>query len=293
MSTRPAKLRGGGRRGKLLLVHAVLAAIAFSFAAPLLWMLATSVKPQDQAMRTPPTLLPEPASKTLDFALENYSKVWNDPVIDFPLYFRNSLIVSILCVIGMTLSSAVTAYGFARLDWRAKKWLFAVLMATLMVPFPVLMVPQYLIFAKLGWIGSLKPLWVPSFFANAFNVFLLRQFYMTIPKEIDEAARIDGCGHWSIFWRMILPLSRPALAVVALLQFTYTWNDFVAPLIFVSHRDQFTLALGLQLYQSQAGFTPWNLLMAASTMVIAPVLLVFLLAERVFTRGVTSGGSKE
>lgn len=282
--------RAAGRR---LVLHAVLATIAFFFAAPLLWMLATSVKPVDQAMLTPPTLLPVPASKTLEFGAANYGAVWNDPVIDFPLYFRNSLIVATLSVIGMTLSSAITAYGFARMDWRGRRVLFVVLLATLMIPFPVLMLPQYLIFAELGWIGSLKPLWVPAFFANAFNVFLLRQFYMTIPKELDEAATIDGCGHWRIFWGVIFPLSRPALAVVALLQFTYTWNDFVGPLLFVAHRDQFTLALGLQLFQSQAGFTPWNLLMAASTMVVAPVLLLFLLAERVFTRGLTSGGSRE
>lgn len=280
-------------RSRRILLHAVLASIAFFFAAPLLWMLATSVKPVDQAMVTPPTLLPVPASKTPAFAAENYSAVWNDPAIDFPLYFRNSLIVATLSVIGMTLSSAVTAYGFARMDWRGRKPLFFILLATLMIPFPVLMLPQYLIFAELGWIGSLKPLWVPAFFANAFNVFLLRQFYMTIPRELDEAATIDGCGHWGIFWKVIFPLSRPALAVVALLQFTYTWNDFVGPLLFVAHRDQFTLALGLQLFQSQAGFTPWNLLMAASTMVVAPVLLLFLLAERVFTRGLTAGGSRE
>lgn len=279
--------------GRAVLTHAVLASVAFFFVAPLVWMIATSIKPQAQAMRTPPTLLPEPASETLRFATENYRAVWNDPVVDFPLYFRNSLIVAILCVVGMTLSSAVTAYGFARLEWRGRRWLFALLMGTLMIPFPVLMLPQYLIFRDLGWIGTLKPLWVPAFFANAFNVFLLRQFYMTIPRELDEAATIDGCGHWSIFWRVIFPLSRPALAVVALLQFTYTWNDFVGPLLFVTHRDQFTLALGLQLYQSQAGFTPWNLLMAASTMVVAPVLLLFLLAERVFTEGLTGGGSKE
>lgn len=277
----------------MISTHAALIVIALSFAAPLLWMVATSLKPPAQAMRTPPTLLPEPASETLRFAAENYSAVWNDPVIDFPLYLRNSLVVALLNVVGMTLSSAIAAYGFARIPWRGRGAMFALLLATLMVPFPVLMTPLYVIFAELGWIGSLKPLWVPAFFANAFNVFLLRQFFLTIPKEIDEAARIDGCGHWRIFWTMILPLSRPALVVVGLLHFTYTWNDFIQPLIFTTHRDQFTLALGLQLFQSQAGFTPWARLMAASTMVIAPVLVLFLVAQRSFVKGIAAEGLKE
>ena len=278
---------------KRLGVHLVLIALAFAFAAPLLWMVATSIKPAAQAMKTPPTLLPEPVSRAFEYAAANYSAVWNDPVIDFPLFLRNSLVVSLLNVVGMTLSSAIAAYGFSRVQWRGRGVVFAVLLATLMIPFPVLMAPMYVIFAKLGWIGSLKPLWVPAFFANAFNVFLLRQFFMTIPKDIDEAARIDGCGHWRIFWTMILPLSRPALAVVALLHFTYTWNDFVQPLIFATHRDQFTLALGLQLYQSQAGFTPWERLMAASTMVIAPVLVLFLVMQRAFVQGIAGEGLKE
>lgn len=278
---------------KRLGVHLVLIALAFAFAAPLLWMVATSIKPAAQAMKTPPTLLPEPVSRAFEYAAANYSAVWNDPVIDFPLFLRNSLVVSLLNVVGMTLSSAIAAYGFSRVQWRGRGVGFAVLLATLMIPFPVLMAPMYVIFAKLGWIGSLKPLWVPAFFANAFNVFLLRQFFMTIPKDIDEAARIDGCGHWRIFWTMILPLSRPALAVVALLHFTYTWNDFVQPLIFATHRDQFTLALGLQLYQSQAGFTPWERLMAASTMVIAPVLVLFLVMQRAFVQGIAGEGLKE
>jgi len=151
----------------------------------------------------------------------------------------------------------------------------------------------FVVFSKLGWIGSLKPLWVPAWFGGAFNIFLLRQFYMGIPHELDEAARIDGCSHLGILWRIILPLARPALASVALFHFMYVWNDFLGPLIFVTHRDQFTLALGLQLYQSKAGNTPWNLLMAASTMVVGPVLILFVLARRAFVQGVSGEGLKE
>ena len=162
----------------------------------------------------------------------------------------------------------------------------------MMIPFPVLMVPLYLIFRKLGWIGTLTPLWAPAWFGGAFNIFLLRQFFMTIPAELNEAARIDGCSHWTIFWRIVLPLSRPALAVVALFHFIYVWNDFVGPLVFLTNREHFTLALGLQLYQSQAGNTPWNLLMAASALMLSPLVALFLLAQRTFVRGVATEGMK-
>jgi multiple sugar transport system permease protein len=162
----------------------------------------------------------------------------------------------------------------------------------MMIPFPVLMVPLYIIFRDLGWTSSLKPLWVPAWFGSAFNIFLLRQFFMTIPVQLDEAARIDGCSHWTIFWRVILPLSKPALAVVALFHFIYVWNDFVGPLIFLTDRDQFTLALGLQLYQSQAGNTPWNLLMASSALMISPLVILFMLTQRTFVQSVATEGLK-
>lgn len=219
--------------------------------------------------------------------------VLNDPVIDFLLYLRNTLIVVCLSIVGMVLSSALVAYGFARVKWRGRGILFAFVLATMMIPFPVIMGPLFVIFRELGWIGTFKPLWVPAWFGSAFNIFLLRQFYLTIPPELDEAARIDGCSHWGIFWRIILPLSRPALAVVALFHFLFVWNDFLGPLIYLRDRDQFTLALGLQLYQSQAGNVPWNLLMAASTLVLLPVLVVFLLAQRAFVEGIATSGLKE
>jgi multiple sugar transport system permease protein len=274
-------------------IYSMLGFVATLFVAPLIWMFSTSIKPADQALSTPPRLLPSPASDTLKIASENYQAVWNDPVVDFPLYFRNTLLVAVLSVIGMVLSSAIVAYGFARVKWRGKKWVFPVMLATMMIPFPVVMVPLYVIFKQFGWIGTFSPLWIPAWFGGAFNIFMLRQFYMTIPRELDEAARIDGCSHWGIFWRIILPLSRPALTVVALFHFIGVWNDFLGPLIFLNDRDQFTLALGLQLYQSQTGNTPWHLLMAASTMVVAPVLVLFLLAQRTFIEGIATSGLKE
>lgn len=270
-----------------------LIAASVFFLAPLVWMVSTSLKPESQAASEAISLLPSPVADTPAIAADNYRAVWTDDSINFPLYLRNTLIVALLSVVGMVLSSAVVAYGFSRVKWRLSGPLFVIVLATMMIPFPVLMTPLFVLFSKFGWIGTLKPLWVPAWFGAAFNIFLLRQFYMGIPRELDEAARIDGCSHWGIFWRIILPLSRPALAVVALFHFMYVWNDFLAPMVFVVHRDHFTLALGLQLYQNKAGNTPWNLLMAASTLVAAPVLILFMATQRTFIRGLTGGGSKE
>lgn len=276
-----------------MVLHASLAILATAFLTPLIWMVATSWKTADQAAAATVTLLPDPLSALPQNVIDNYRDVWNDPSVTFPIYLRNTLIVAALSVVGMTLSSAIVAYGFARIQWRGRGLMFGILLATMMIPFPVIMTPLYLIFREFGWIGSLKPLWVPAWFGGAFNIFLLRQFYLGIPRDLDEAARIDGCGHWTIFWRIILPLSKPALIVVALFHFTYVWNDFLAPLIFLTHRDQFTLALGLQLYQSKSGNTPWNLLMSASTMVVLPVLMLFLVARSYFERGIAADGLKE
>jgi multiple sugar transport system permease protein len=274
------------------------------FLLPLLWVVSTSLKTPEETMHTPPVLVPGPLSSLPSRAFSNYvgvvspdgtpdpRGVWTDPVIDFPLYLRNSLVVVILSTIGMVLSSAIVAYGFSRLRWPGRDSLFVLVLATMMIPFPVLMGPLFVIFRELGWIGTFRPLWVPAWFGGAFSIFLLRQFYLGIPAELDEAARIDGCSHWGILWRVIVPLSTPALAVVALFHFMFTWNDFLGPLIFLRDRDQFTLALGLQLYQSQVGSVPWNLLMAASTLVMAPVLVLFVLTQRTFVEGIAATGSK-
>lgn len=270
-----------------------LVVVAAVYLVPLAWMVATSLKPESQAASARLSLLPDPASSAPGVAARNYTAVWRDETVRFPLYLRNTLIVAGLSVVGMTFSSAIVAYGLSRIQWRGRGVVFVSVLVTMMIPFPVLMAPLYIIFRELGWIGTLRPLWVPAWFGGAFNIFLLRQFYRGLPRELDEAATIDGCSHWGIFWRIIVPLSRPALAVVALFHFIYVWNDFLAPMIFLTHRDQFTLALGLQLYQSKAGLTPWNLLMAASTLVAAPVILLFVLTRGTFIQGIAAEGLKE
>lgn len=210
--------------------------------------------------------------------------------ITFVTYLSNTLLVALLSVVGTLSSSSLVAYGLSRITWKGRGPLFSVTLATMMVPFPVLMVPLYGVFRSLGWIGTLLPLWVPSFFGGAFNIFLLRQFFLTIPSELSDAARIDGCSEFGIFWRVILPLSRPALSVVALFTFLGAWNEFLAPLIFLTEPETFTMALGLQQYQSQFGGSEWHLLMAASALLVIPIIALFFFAQKTFIQGISTTG---
>ena len=211
---------------------------------------------------------------------------------EFPNYLKNTLLVCFLSVLGTVSSSALAAYGFSRIPWKGRNKIFILALATMMIPFPVVMVPIYSFFRMLGWIGTLYPLWVGTFLAPAFHVFLLRQFFMNIPKDLSDAARIDGCSEFRIFWQIVLPLCKPALMVVGLFQFLYSWNDFVGPLIYLTDQKDFTLALGLQFFQSQHGGTEWHYLMAASTMVVLPVIVLFFLAQKSFIEGISMTGIK-
>jgi multiple sugar transport system permease protein len=285
-------LRKPPHRLARLSAHLALLAICLIAILPFLWMLSTSLKTQQAAYAYPPAWWPKP------FQWHNFIDIFFAENANFLLWTRNTLIIALLVVIGTTLSSSIVAYGFARLRFIGRGALFGIMLSTLMIPFPVTMVPLFALFKWLGdhtgmqWLGTFKPLWVPAFFGSAFNIFLLRQFFLTIPMELSEAARIDGCSEFGIYWRIILPLSRPALAVVALFAFLAIWNDFLGPLIYLQRPEQFTLALGLQNYQSQAGQTPWQLLMAASILVILPAILLFFLAQKAFIEGIATTGLK-
>lgn len=205
------------------------------------------------------------------------------------MYLWNTLYVTIMSIIGTLLSSSLVAYSFARLRWRGRDTLFIVLLATMMLPAAVTMIPVFLIFRFLGWYNTLRPLWVTSFFAGAFTVFLLRQFFMTIPSELEDAAKIDGCSYFSIYWRIMLPLVKPALAAVTIMVFMGSWNNFMGPLIYITSPEKMTLAYGLQLFQSAHG-AEYGLLMAASTLVMLPVLILFFFTQRYFIQGITLTG---
>lgn len=261
------------------LFHALLIAICLLFVFPLLWMLSTSLKPIEQALVFPPKLWPAPAH------FENY--VATTRYIPFWTYTANTLTICVLSAIGTTCSSALVAYSFTRLEWPGKRTLFALTLATMMVPFPVLMVPLYGVFRALGWLGSLKPLWLPSFFGGAFNIFLLRQFFLRIPRQLPEAMMLDGASEWMIFRSIYLPLSRAPLAVAAFFQFIYSWNDFLGPLLYLTDQETFTLSLGLQFYQSQHGGAQWHYLMAAAFMTTLPLVILFFFMQRSFLKGLS------
>jgi multiple sugar transport system permease protein len=212
--------------------------------------------------------------------------------VGFWTFLGNSLTVAVLGVLGTVISNAIVAYGFARLKWRGRDAFFALTLATMMVPFPALMVPLYGVFKALGLIGTLLPLWLPTWFGSAFNIFLMRQFFRTIPEELSEAARIDGCSEWRIFWRIIIPLSTPVLVVAALFHFIFAWNDFLGPLLYLTRKDTYTLAIALESYQSQNGGVQWHYLMAASAVTILPVVVLFLFAQKTFIRGIATTGTK-
>jgi len=278
-----------GQRNKLLLTKTIVLVLlclaGIAFLLPFAWMVSTSLKPLNETMSIRMHWIPE------HIRWSNYPEAIV-AMGDFWRYAGNSLFLCLMSVVGTVSSSALAAYGFSRIEWKGRDKIFAIVLATMMIPFPVVMVPIYNLFKHLGWIGTFRPLWVPTFFASAFNVFLLRQFFLGLPKDISEAARIDGCNEMQIFFRIILPLCKPALLVVALFQFLYTWNDFLGPLIFLTDQKQFTLALGLQSFQSQSGGTAWHYLMAASTLVILPVILLFFVAQRYFIEGISTTGMK-
>ncbi len=290
------------------MLYLALVLAGLLFATPLVWMLSASLKPEAEIASGDAGLLPRLRdaghpeglartsaaywSRAAAQARENYAGALGGDGRDFARYLRNSILLAVLGVPGMVLASAVSAFGFARLEWRGREAVFFLLMASMMLPFTVVMAPQYLLFKSLGWIGTFAPLWVPAWCGSAFSVFLLRQFYRGIPRELDEAAMIDGCSTFGVFRRVILPLSRPALVVVAILHGVWVWGDFVAPLVFINHEEMYTAALGLQMFQTQHGATAWSQLMAASVVVVVPVLVLFVVAKRWIVEGVASQGLK-
>jgi len=273
----------GERRKPPLTVHVSLWVVTALFAAPLVWMVLSSFKPPEQFVSQPGSWLPR------EWRWGNYYEaVRNMPYL---LYLRNSLLMCGGRVIGMLASCSLAAYGFARLRFPGRDLLFAALVATMLLPWQVTMIPRFLLLRELGLYDSLAALVVPTFFGDAFAIFLLRQFFRSIPEELSDAARLDGCSELGIYWRIVLPLSRPALATVALLEFVAAWNDFGGPLLYLSNPDRFPLAYGLQQFVS-AYSSQTHLLLAASVLFTLPMVVLFLLTQRTFLRGIATTGLK-
>ena len=265
------------------LAHTVLVLMGFVFSVPFLWLVTSSLKPDAQLFRLPPVWIPKP------FVWTNYPEALT--YIPYFRYVANTLFIVVFNVLGSVLSGSFIAYGFARINWPGREFFFMVLVATMMLPYSVTMIPQFVIFRTLGWINSYYPLIVPSFTGTAFFVFLLRQFYLGITMELSDAARIDGCSEFGIYGRIILPLSKPVLATVGLFSFLWNWNDFLGPLIYLNDNEKYTIALGLYGFLSHRR-TEWALLMAAATVTILPVIIVFFFAQRTFIQGITLSGIK-
>jgi multiple sugar transport system permease protein len=262
----------------------ILCLLATLFILPFLWMLGTSLTPAAEVIKVNRPFFP----RHPDWG--NYHEALT--VMPFDIFLKNTLIVALLCVIGQTLSAASVAFAFARLKFPFREPLFLVVLGTMMLPPQVTMIPQFILFTIPGWIDSLKPLIVPSFFAEgAFYIFILRQFFLTIPKDLEEAARLDGCNTFQVFLHVALPSSKPALATVALFSFISNWNDFLRPLIYTQSLEKKTLAVGLSSFKDMHG-TDYHLLMAASVAVLLPVIIIFFFTQRYFTEGVVMSGVK-
>nr|WP_256864693.1 carbohydrate ABC transporter permease [Marinilactibacillus piezotolerans] len=267
-----------------MLVYIVLILVSVLLLSPLVWMVSTSLKPMQEIVRFPPTFIPE------TIVWQNYV----DTVQSFPFfkYMGNTLIITIFVVLGNVLSNSFIAYGFAKIEFPGKKVLFALVLATMMVPGFVTMIPQYILFTRINWVGTYLPLIVPSFFGSAFNIFLLRQFYLSINNELIEAAKIDGANHLYIWSHLMIPLTKPALITVGIMSFNGAWNDFLGPLLYITDESMYTLQIGLQSFSNQST-TQWNYLMAGATLVLIPSILLFFFAQKYFIEGMDlTGGTK-
>lgn len=262
----------------ILLIGAVLMAF------PFVWLLSSSLKLENDIFVFPPQWIPNPVR------FQNYVDALTYK--PFGLYVANTLTIVLLNELAILLSASFCAYGFARIRFPGRDFWFAIVLSTMMVPYFVLMVPQFVIFTRLGWIDTFLPLTVPFFFGGgAFNIFLLRQFFRTLPEDLADAARIDGSNEFGIYWRIMMPLAKPALITVAIFTFLNGWNDFIGPLLYLNSPDNFTVAIGLATFRSVMR-TRWDLLMAASTAMILPVVVLFFFLQRYFIQGIVFSGIK-
>jgi multiple sugar transport system permease protein len=273
------------RRVPVILGYAVLSIVGLAYLIPLLWLVITSLKVQDQVFTLPLTWIPNP------IMWRNYLEALNYPGFPFPMLLRNSLYYAVFSTVGIVFSSALAAYALARIPFRGRELLFGVTIATLMIPGVVTMIPVYIIFRRLNWVGTYNPLIIPSWMGSAFFIFMLRQFMLGLPWELTDAARVDGASELRIFVSIVLPLVRPALLVVTVFNFMGCWNDFFGPVIYVNQANKMPLSLGLYAFMTRAE-TAWPHLMAASMIVSLPIFIIFFLAQRTFIEGIALTGLK-
>jgi len=274
-----------GDIGHKVLVYGLLLFLSFLFLFPLFWMVTSALKVESQIFRWPPQWIPNPVMWS------NFQDAFSNPQLPFGRFVTNTLIIEVGVLAGRLISCTLVAYGFARLNAPGKNFLFGLLLATLLLPSVAILIPQYILFFRLGWVNTFLPLIVPAWFGNAYAIFLMRQFFMTIPRELEEAAVIDGASTLRIIWSVIVPLSIPVLSVIAILTFKDTWNEFLNPLLYLREPNMYTVSVGLAYFNGQYD-VKMNLLMAASVTLMLPIVILFIFAQRSFVEGISLTGLK-
>lgn len=277
-----------GRHVRNITFYIFVSLLGFVMIYPILWMAASSLKSETEIFNNAMSLIPS------EFLWGNYLKGWEGfGGIGFGTFFKNSALITVIVVVGSLITGSLVAYGFARLEFKYKGILFAGLMATIMLPMQITLIPQYIMFHKIGWVNTYYPLIVPALMGGQpFFIFLLIQFIKGIPRELDEAAIVDGCSKLGVFWRIILPLLKPALVTVALFAFMWTWDDFLAPLIYLNNASLHTVTIALRNFMDASGSTAWGPLLAMSTLSLAPQLIIFALFQKYLVEGIATTGLK-
>lgn len=270
-----------------VIYHVVTFVLAIVMLYPLIWMVLSSLKPTETIFRTAMDLIPN------EFTFENYRNGWSGFAgISFTLFFKNSMFICILSTLGAVMSSAIIAYGFARLKFRLKGFWFSCMLLSMMIPFQIIMIPQYIIFNKMGWVDTFLPLIVPSYFGMGFFIFLNIQFIKGIPIDLDEAARIDGCSVYSIFFRIILPLIKPSLVTSAIFSFMWKWDDFMGALLYLNDPMKYTVTYALKMFADPSSSSDYGAMFAIATLSLTPIFLIFLTMQRYLVEGIASTGIK-
>jgi multiple sugar transport system permease protein len=266
--------------------HVVLIGASILMLYPLLWMLAASVRPENEIFSSP-SIFPSEVS------FDAFVRGWEGVRVSFSVFFVNSFVIAILAVAGNLITCSLAAYSFARLQFAGRRFWFAMMLMTLMLPYQVVLIPQYILFRQLGWVDTILPLVAPKFLAvDAFFIFLMVQFFRGIPRELDEAAQMDGCSPWRIYWKIMLPLSLPVMTTAAIFTFIWTWDDFFAPLIYLNEMQQYTVMLGLRTFLDSTGESDYGGLFAMSVLSLVPIFLVFLIFQRLLIEGIATTGMK-
>ena len=280
----PASSRSKPLRATIM--HTVLFLASLVMIYPLLWMLSASFKPDAEIFGNS-SLIPS------SFSADAYVRGWTGLSVSFGTFFANSLVIAVLSIIGNLVACSLTAFAFSRLEFLGRRFWFGAMLLTMMLPYHVTLIPQYVLFLNLGWVNTILPLVVPKFLAgDAFFIFLMVQFFRGIPKDLQEAAMIDGCGAWRIYWHIMLPLSVPVLATAAIFTFIWSWEDFLGPLVYLGDVRNYTVALGLRTFVDSQGQSDWSAVFAMSNLVIVPVFLVFVFFQRFLIEGIATSGLK-